>query len=397
MKLIEFQITGHGLFEDGTKFSIQAVGQNNGATADRVFEYSNALYLNKTIGIVGVNAAGKSTLFNLFDGLSAFYLEDRSIDQTALQGSLRGSGDIIVTAHLAETDGMRYQVVTTFVQAQPNKWTVGDEDIYAKRLGTSARKKDQFAFKASQLWQRRATLNEEVKAVLSPKDSLFRIVARNTAITPVISMVDEVDTNRVMTFIDETPTSLLQYLDDSIDYLRYQHDEKTGKVIDVRLKFKGQSDPYIVQSFQEIKQYLSSGTVRGITLLFQMLNAMRKGATLLMDEAELHINKRIVEDFIAFFQNSQINTLGATLVYSTHYIELIDDSERKDENYILARKQQTHVYRYSDLNIRGDIKKSDVFKSNYIGGTAPSDAHLVALKKTLAQNMRVHTKTGDTK
>lgn len=72
-------------------------------------------------------------------------------------------------------------------------------------------------------------------------------------------------------------------------------------MIDVRLKFKGQSDPYIVQSFQEIKQYLSSGTVRGITLLFQMLNAMRKGATLLMDEAELHINKRIVEDFIAFF------------------------------------------------------------------------------------------------
>ncbi|WP_054719420.1 hypothetical protein [Lacticaseibacillus manihotivorans] len=85
------------------------------------------------------------------------------------------------------------------------------------------------------------------------------------------------------------------------------------------------------------------------------------------------------------------------MVYSTHYIELIDDSERKDENYILARKQQTHVYRYSDLNIRGDIKKSDVFKSNYIGGTAPSDAHLVALKKTLAQNMRVHTKTGDAK
>lgn len=92
--------------------------------------------------------------------------------------------------------------------------------------GRLREKKDQFAFKAPQLWQRRATLNDEVKAVLSPKDSLFRIVARNTAITPVISMVDEVDTNRVMTFIDETPTSLLQYLDDSIDYLRYQHDEK---------------------------------------------------------------------------------------------------------------------------------------------------------------------------
>ncbi|KLI75603.1 MULTISPECIES: AAA family ATPase [Lacticaseibacillus] len=387
IKLIGFEISGHALFEDGTKFSIQAIGQNNGATANRVIDYGYALYLNRTIGVVGVNASGKSTLFNLFDGLSAFYLEDQSIDQTALQYSLRGTGDVTVIADIAITSGVRYQVQTTFKQDKEGQWVVGEEEIYRKKLGISARKKDQFDFKTSHLVQKRSNLSVDVSVMLSPKDSSFRAFKGDEKVSEVISMVSEVDTNRVMTFIDVTPMSLIQYLDDSIEYLHYKTDKKTHRVIDVQLKFKGQKEPYVAPTFQGIMHYLSSGTVRGITLFYQMYNAIRFGATLLIDEVELHINRRIVEDFISFFQNPRINIAKATLVYSTHYLELIDDSERKDENYILARKQRTHVYRYSDLDIRGDLKKSEVFKSNYIGGTAPSDEHLAALKKELVKKM----------
>ncbi|MDG3062525.1 ATP-binding protein [Lacticaseibacillus casei] len=389
IKLIDFEISGHALFEDGTKFSIQATGQNNEATAKRVIDYGYALYLNRTIGVVGLNASGKTTLFNLFDGLNAFYLEDQSIDQTVLQDSLRGKGDIKVVANIANTHGVRYQVQTIFRQDKDGKWVVANEEIYRKQLGTLARKKDQFNFKPSQLVQRRSDLRVEVKKMLSSKDSSFRAYKGDESVSRVFSIVDEVDASRIITFIDMAPTSLIQYLDESIEYLDCRTDKETHKLIDVRLKFKGQKDSYVASTFQDIMHYLSSGTIRGITLFYQMFKALRAGATLLIDEVELHINKRIIEDFIAFFQNSRINIAEASLVYSTQYLELIDDSVRKDENYILAKKQRTRVYRYSDLDIRGDLKKSEVFKSNYIGGTAPIDEHLAALKKELTKKISV--------
>lgn len=387
IKLINFEIWGHALFEDGMKFSIQATGQNNGTTAKRVIDYGDALYLNRTIGVVGVNASGKTTLFNLFDGLNAFYLEDQSIDQTVLQDSLRGTGDIKVIANIANTHGVRYQVQTIFRQEENGEWIVANEEIYRKQLGTSARKNDQFNFKSSQLVQRRSDLSVEVRTMLSLKDSSFRACKGNESVSAVIAMVSEVDTSQTMAFIDMPPLSLIQYLDDSIEYLDCRADKETHKLIHVQLKFKGQKGSYVASTFQDITHYLSSGTIRGITLFCQMFKALRGGTTLLIDEVELHINRRIIEDFIAFFQNPRINMAQASLVYSTQYLELIDDSTRKDENYILARKQRTRVYRYSDLDIRGDLKKSKVFKSNYIGGTASSDEHLAALKKELAKKM----------
>ncbi|MCI1985015.1 MAG: ATP-binding protein [Lactobacillus sp.] len=390
LKLIEFRLSGHTLFEDGTFFSIQASGKNSRANSARVIDFGHALFLEKTIGVVGVNAAGKSTLFNLFDGLSAFYLKDLSIDQTTLQEGLRGEGDVVVDAYIADQQGLRYWVNTTFTHDAEGGghggWHVKDEVIYRKQLPKSARKKDQFIFTAEQLLQRRASLAAEVKAMLSPKDSSFRAFRGQSRVSEVLSTVQNVDTNRVMTFVDQTPIKLLRYLDNSIERLDYESDHKTGRITNVRLKFKGRPEILTATDFEGITKYLSSGTVRGITLFFEMIVALRSGATLLVDEIELHINKQIAEDFVNFFQDPTINTANATLVFSTHYLELLDRLERKDEIYFLARQAQSKVYRYDEIaDIRGELKKSDVFKSNFIPGTAPNFDHLKDLRHDLEQ------------
>jgi ABC-type multidrug transport system ATPase subunit len=189
-----------------------------------------------------------------------------------------------------------------------------------------------------------------------------------------------------MTFVDQTPIKLLRYLDNSIERLDYESDHKTGRITNVRLKFKGRPEILTATDFEGITKYLSSGTVRGITLFFEMIVALRSGATLLVDEIELHINKQIAEDFVNFFQDPTINTANATLVFSTHYLELLDRLERKDEIYFLARQAQSKVYRYDEIaDIRGELKKSDVFKSNFIPGTAPNFDHLKDLRHDLEQ------------
>ncbi len=399
LKLIEFNISGHELFEDGTSFSIQAVGPNSSTTRNRVIDYGNSLFLNKTIGVVGINATGKSTLFNLLEGLSAFYLDDKSIDQTSLQTSLRGNENIIVNAFVANNDGTRYKINTVFSKSlnstendadievlttdNSTTWGVEEETIYRKQVTKSTKKKDQFVFSKNDILQKRSELKSEVKAMLSPKDSAFRAFRGLSKSAQVISLVKMVDINKMVTFIDQTPPELLQYLDNSIEFLKYSHNDKK-ELVNVQLKFKDSSDIITLPKFSDVTNYLSSGTVKGITLFFEMTKALRSGATLLIDEIELHINKQIVIDFIDFFQNSNINIDDATLVYSTHYLELIDDSERKDENYILSKNKKTKITRFSDINdLRTEVKKSEIFQSNYIGGTAPNYDKFMALKKSI--------------
>lgn len=399
LKLIQFTITGHALFEDGTIFSIAATGRNESRTRTRVIDYGGGLFLNKTIGVVGINATGKSTLFNLFEGLSDLYLQDLAIAQTKLQRALRGTGAIRVEADLADTDGMRYRVETRFEPApavpadvvDPPKWVIAEEVIAAKRIKTIQAKRKQFVFTAADEVARRSALPEAVAAMLSAQNSAFRAYRGDRQVANVQSLVDLVDTNFMLTFADQTPPALVQYLDPSIESLQYQYND-AGTLVKVTLKFKGDPQPIVAPDFATIQTYLSSGTIRGITLFFWMVLAFRRGATLLIDEVELHINKRIVQDFIGFFYDPRINVEDATLVYSTHYIELLDDAARMDENFILTRAAQTQVRRYSTVpELRPELKRSEVFASNQLGGTAPQYEQLLVLKSALRAQQPVTT------
>ncbi|MFT8616940.1 MAG: AAA family ATPase, partial [Lentilactobacillus hilgardii] len=157
----------------------------------------------------------------------------------------------------------------------------------------------------------------------------------------------------------------------SIDNLIYEKDDN-GKTIGYTLKFKGSNDIIHATNFDELSHYLSSGTIKGITLFYEFLIALRRGATLMVDEIELHINRQIVRDFIGFFTNPKVNVNNATLVYSSHYVELTDDLKRGDEEYILTRKDQTRLIRLNDAHVRTELKHSEIFQNNTLNGTAPS-------------------------
>lgn len=208
------------------------------------------------------------------------------------------------------------------------------------------------------------------------------MISQSQSTLEVISTVPLTDSNVVRTFSDETPTELLEYLDNSIDYLKYQEDSHQ-QTIGYQLKFKDDPHEFSFAKFDEIRNYVSSGTIKGITLFFEFLTALRNGSTLLVDEIELHINKQIVRDFIGFFTDKNININHSTLIYSSHYIELIDDLQRSDEEYVLTRPKQTQVHRMNDEKIRTELKNSDVFGNNTLKGTAPSYDRLRKLRKTI--------------
>lgn len=407
IKLIGFEIYGHSLFKDGTLFSIRTENKNTKQSKNRVSHLNQSLSINKIIGIVGINATGKSTLMRIFSGLNDLYLLDRSIDQTELDKALRSkNGFIQVKAFLASDDNKIFKINTDFkeIHNEDNvSWIITDEKIFKKKAKYISKneyfsfdeknaeclsKNEEFSFDKKKYFDRNKSLSEQSKSVIKPNDSVFRIVLNDTDKRGlVLSTVEITDVNVPRTFADQTPRELLKYLDPSIEYLTYKRN-KEGKIISCSLKFKNSNEVIHGSNFREVTSYLSSGTIKGITLFFEFVVALRKGATLLVDEIELHINKQIARDFIGLFSDPTINKNGATLIYSTHYIELTDDLRRNDEEYILKRDTYSELTRLSDKINRNDLKNSEFFQNNMLGGTAPSYSRLQKLKNSIRRTMR---------
>lgn len=80
----------------------------------------------------------------------------------------------------------------------------------------------------------------------------------------------------------------------------------------------------------------------------------------------------------------KVNKNGATILFSTHYSELLDEFDRNDSIYIVRNKEGIGVENLSNILKRNDIKKSEVYDSGYLGGTVPSYEAYMALKKVLS-------------
>ena len=115
-------------------------------------------------------------------------------------------------------------------------------------------------------------------------------------------------------------------MDPTIESLQF--DEKDQKVV-IRLKFKVKEE-IAMNSPIELNNYLSSGTVKGMITFTLAQEVLQKGGYIVVDEIENHFNKEIVTTLMCFFMDSKMNKNGGTLVFSTHYPELLDEYDRND-------------------------------------------------------------------
>ena len=88
-----------------------------------------------------------------------------------------------------------------------------------------------------------------------------------------------------------------------------------------------------------------------------------------------------------FFKSYKLNKNGGTLVYSTHYPELLDENDRNDNIFITKNYGGITVENLRDLLKRNDLKKSDVYQSGILTGTAPSYNSYIDLKRKFESNI----------
>ena len=177
---------------------------------------------------------------------------------------------------------------------------------------------------------------------------------------------------------------VIAFLDPTIEKLCF---EKMENKAFIHLKFKGE-DEIVLNNAMDLEQYLSSGTIKGIITFSLVKEVLQSGGYLLVDEIENHFNKEIVTTLVRFFMDSRFNKKGGTLIFITHYPELLDEYDRNDGIYIVRNRNGIMADNLSNILTRNDIKKSDAYQSGFLEGTTPAYEAYMRLKKSLEASIK---------
>ena len=218
-----------------------------------------------------------------------------------------------------------------------------------------------------------------------PDDVSF-IIAHNKKANDkidVFSLLSYTNIN-ILPFTDDIPLEVITFLDPTIEKLCFEKIEDKALI---HLKFKGEEE-LILNNAVELEQYLSSGTIKGIITFSIVKEVLASGGYILVDELENHFNKEIVVTLIRFFMDSSLNKNGSTLIFTTHYPELLDEYDRNDAIYIVRNRNGITAENLSYILKRNDIKKSDAYQSGFLEGTTPAYEAYLRLKKNLAASLK---------
>lgn len=175
--------------------------------------------------------------------------------------------------------------------------------------------------------------------------------------------------------------ALLRLFDDSLDYIKPNKDKqlKDGYVV----KRIGNSKTYNVD-VSTLKNILSKGTVRGINLYALSIIVFVNGGHIVVDEIESSFNRNLIENLILMFNDKTINKKDGSIIYSTHYSELLDIGNRCDNVNVLHRDgtSVSLMNMHDCYDIRVDMLKSSQFNQNTFDTLINYD-HLMDLKETI--------------
>ena len=322
------------------------------------------------IAFCGINASGKTSALKIISFVTNL-LGCNPINQIDGREILGNSSKVVINSYFTLLEEGQYQniyrlqttIIPASTPAEVNRYVIFHEDLWMKPIKGLV-KKELHNFNNYEPIMHRADYEDYLR-----KDVSFVLIKRN-------QLGDELHIVNLLPFTNlnffslpyNPPSELLRYLDPSIKQLSF---ERLG---DRNLIHLSMNDGYqiILDNYGDLYKYLSSGTVKGINVFLNSLYILKQGGYMILDEIENHFNHELVFDLIKSFYSQRLNPNGATIVFSTHYVELLDRMKRNDCIYINRHNDGLTTKNLSEILKRNDMKRSEAYKKNQMNGTAPS-------------------------
>lgn len=379
MKIFRIKASGLPLFNEELDIKFYSTQRVSDDDKTLLIEISRkpALYLNPSTVFIGINASGKTSVLKVLE-LSLRMLNSEPINHITVRSILGNCEKAQFEQYFLDVNNniclLKTIISSNRTIAGEIKYSIVYEEYYEKPLASVSGRKYLCDFDSIEPKE----IRNNTEMYLS--DDVSIVIGHNKATgdkMSVESLLSYTNIN-ILPYFDSISPEIISFLDSTVEKIWFENN--SPKRI-VHLKFYGK-DEIILNSSLELEKYLSSGTIKGIVVFTLARAIIQSGGYLIIDEIENHFNNEIVATLIRFFRESRVNINSGSIIYSTHYAQLLDEYDRNDSIYITRNNNGITVRNLSESLSRNDIKKSDVYRSDLLQGTAPSYETYAKLRKS---------------
>lgn len=383
MRLLHVSATGFPLFKSGLEFPLFAQQRVAADDKEHLFHLSegSSFYLNNVSAIIGINASGKTSVLKVLL-LVLDILNNEPISHSETKDIIGDAEDAQLVMTFFSDSGELCQLETHLsVQIEDNKrnYCITAETLKRRTLKDVKTKSNLTDFSDVKPYITRSNkenfLSDDVSIIIAYN----RMNSSHSLVKSLLSMTDI----NVLPVFDDIPLDVVQYLDPTIEAIFFDKEDKKT----VHLKYRNQ-DEILLSDSSTLNRYLSSGTIKGIVAFSYCIQVLKSGGYLVIDELENHFNKEITATLIRLFLNASININGGTLIFSTHYPELLDEFDRNDCIFITKNQTGITTEVLADLLKRNDVNKSEAYQSDMLSGTAPSYEAYMRLRENIISTLK---------
>lgn len=118
----------------------------------------------------------------------------------------------------------------------------------------------------------------------------------------------------------------------------------------------------------ELDQEESRGTQKFFKMSAPILNTLREGKVLIIDELDASLHPMLTKHLIKLFHDEKINRHNAQLIFATHDTNLLHESMFRRDQIWLTQKDSYGVTDLYSLAQFKDVRKNEDFEKKYIQG-----------------------------